>query len=59
MNEMPPSLQTALVQEFVAKVHSNSDRPVELLAQEPALANATWDWGGGEWESGLDGRRAL
>jgi hypothetical protein len=25
----------------------------ELLAQEPALVNASWDWGGGAWETGL------
>jgi hypothetical protein len=24
-----------------------------LLEQEPALANAAWDWGGGDWETGL------
>jgi hypothetical protein len=23
------------------------------LAQQPALVNATWDWGGGDWETGL------
>jgi len=25
----------------------------ELLAQEPALLNAAWDWGGGDWETAL------
>lgn len=25
----------------------------ELLAQEPALINNAWDWGGGDWETGL------
>ena len=24
-----------------------------LLEQEPALVNAAWDWGGGDWETGL------
>ena len=24
-----------------------------LLDQEPALANASWDWGGGDWETPL------
>jgi hypothetical protein len=24
-----------------------------MLAQEPALINAAWDWGGGDWETGL------
>ena len=25
----------------------------ELLEQEPALINATWDWGGGDFETAL------
>jgi hypothetical protein len=25
----------------------------ELLAQEPQLVNAAWDWGGGDWETAL------
>ena len=24
-----------------------------LLAEEPRLVNAAWDWGGGDWETGL------
>jgi hypothetical protein len=48
-----PSLEAALVQEFVGKSHGDLDRVKELLAQEPALINATWDWGGGDWETGL------
>jgi ankyrin repeat protein len=24
-----------------------------LLVQEPALINSAWDWGGGDWETGL------
>ena len=24
-----------------------------LLAQQPRLVNAAWDWGGGDWETGL------
>jgi hypothetical protein len=24
-----------------------------LLAEEPALVNAAWDWGAGDWETGL------
>jgi hypothetical protein len=27
----------------------------KLLAKEPALLNATMDWGGGDWETGLGG----
>jgi len=25
----------------------------ELLTREPALINSSWDWGGGDWETGL------
>lgn len=53
MDNRPPALPDALVQEFVSVAHSQYDRVVELLAQEPALANSVWDWGGGDFESGL------
>src|ERR1041385_7769560 len=51
--EKRPSLETTLVQEFVGKAHGDLDRVKELLSQEPALINAAWDWGGGDWETGL------
>ena len=47
------ALEATLVQEFVAKSHGDLDRIKELLAQEPALINSSWDWGGGDWETGL------
>ena len=49
----PPALKPELVMEFVAKAHTDLNRVRELLQQEPALVNASWDWGGGDWESGL------
>jgi len=48
-----PALEAKLVQEFVSVAHSDLNRVKELLAQEPALVNATWDWGGGDFESAL------
>ena len=51
----PPKLELGLVEEFVRAAHANLERTKELLAQEPALLNATWDWGGGDWETGLGG----
>ncbi len=51
--ERPPALAPELVSEFVLKSHSDIDRVRELLALEPKLVNATWDWGGGDFESGL------
>jgi hypothetical protein len=53
MNEQPSPLSPELVQEFVAKAHGDLDAVRELLASEPALVNAAWDWGGGDWETGL------
>lgn len=38
---------------FVGNAHSDLERVKELLSQEPALINAAWDWGGGDWETGL------
>jgi hypothetical protein len=47
------ALEATLVQEFVGKSHGDLDRVKELLALEPALINSSWDWGGGDWETGL------
>ena len=51
--ERIPALELDLVQEFVAKAHGDLERVKELLAQEPGLVNATWDWGGGDFETAL------
>jgi hypothetical protein len=46
-------LSPELVQEFVSKAHGDLDAVRELLESEPTLLNASWDWGGGDWETGL------
>jgi hypothetical protein len=51
--ERPPALAPGLVQEFIGKAHGDLDRVKALLEQEPALINAAWDWGGGDWETAL------
>lgn len=48
-----PALEASLVEEFVGNAHGNLERVQELLTQEPGLINATWDWGGGDFESAL------
>ncbi len=48
-----PALEAALVQEFVGNAHGDLNRVKELLAEQPALVNACWDWGGGDFETGL------
>ncbi len=44
----------ARVREMVGVSHGNIARVRELLAEQPALARASWDWGWGDWESALD-----
>ena len=46
-------LEITLVQDFVGKSHADLEGVKELLALEPALVNSAWDWGGGDWETGL------
>lgn len=48
-----PALDLKLVEEFVGVSHGNFERVKDLLIQEPALINATWDWGGGDFETAL------
>ena len=51
--EKNPPLESSLVQDFVGNAHGDLDRVKELLTREPALINSTWDWGGGDFETGL------
>jgi len=51
--EKKPALEVTLVQEFVGRSHADLEGVKELLSQEPALINSSWDWGGGDWETGL------
>ncbi len=53
--DTPPALPAELVNEFVGVAHGDLARVTELLAQTPALINAVWDWGGGDFESALGG----
>jgi hypothetical protein len=47
------AISSELVNEFVGVAHGNIERVKELLQEEPNLVNAAWDWGGGDWETGL------
>jgi len=51
--ETKPALESKLVQEFVGVAHTDIERTKELLAQVPTLVNATWDWGGGDFETAI------
>ncbi|MDQ4123204.1 MAG: ankyrin repeat domain-containing protein [Acidobacteriota bacterium] len=44
-----------MVNEFVIAGHGDLEKVKKLLAQEPNLINAAWDWGSGDWETALGG----
>lgn len=50
-----PPIESGLVKQFVIAGHGQLDKVKEMLAAQPALINATWDWGGGDFETALGG----
>ena len=53
---VPPSFPTQppdMAREMVGVSHNNLARVKELLAGHPTLANASWDWGFGDWEDAI------
>jgi hypothetical protein len=50
-----PALAQDLVKEFVGAAHGDLDKTRLLLDATPGLLNAAWDWGGGDFETGLGG----
>jgi hypothetical protein len=50
-----PQINRLLVQDFVVYAHFDLPMAKKLLEKEPAVLNATMDWGAGDWESGLGG----
>jgi len=53
--DRPPPIEGELVKQFVGAGHGNLDKVKEMLGAQPALINATWDWGGGDFETALGG----
>ena len=55
MSSAPPPapLESETVKAFVAASHGDFDTVRHLLQEAPSLVNAAWDWGGGDWETGL------
>ena len=41
------------VQEFVGNAHGDPGAVRAALEADSTLANAAWDWGDGDWETGL------
>ena len=50
-----PRVNRQMAQDFVIYAHSDIEMVKKLLDKEPGLLNATVDWGGGDWESALNG----
>jgi hypothetical protein len=50
-----PALPAELVYDFVRMAHTDLNKVKEMLLIEPGLVNATWDWGGGDFETALGG----
>lgn len=48
--EKPPPI---VVEEFVLRSHGDLGFVTETVEREPQIVNAAWDWGGGDWETGL------
>ena len=58
MNTKPQKvdpLPAEKVKAFVSAGHNNLDKVKELLTEHPTLIYATWDLGGGDFETGLEG----
>jgi hypothetical protein len=53
MSEKLPGLEPELVQQFVGNAHGSLEKVRQALEETPALLNAAWDWGGGDWETAL------
>lgn len=48
-----PRMSDLAVREMVGVAHFDLDRVKLLLETRPALANAAWDWGFGDWETAI------
>ena len=53
--DKPDPLAPDLVRTFVGKGHSDLEAVKQMLEETPAILNATWDWGGGDYETALGG----
>lgn len=53
VTELFPAQPPELVRELVTVAHFNLNRVKEICDPQPALVNAAWDWGFGDWETPL------
>jgi hypothetical protein len=52
--DKPAPLSLDEVKEFVGASHGKLDRVKEMLQANPLLLHASYDWGGGDFESGIE-----
>ena len=55
LEERPPAIDAELVKNFVIAGHRDLETVKTMLKAEPGLLHASWDWGGGDFESALEG----
>lgn len=53
VNDLFPTQPPELAREVVTVAHFDLKRVKELVDARPSLARAGWDWGFGDWETGL------
>jgi hypothetical protein len=52
--DKPAQLNSETVKEFVGVCHSKIDRVKEMLEENHLLLHSSYDWGGGDFESGIE-----
>lgn len=52
--EKPPAIALDIVKEFVTVSHGNFARVKEMLENDHLLLHVSYDWGGGDYESGIE-----
>ena len=52
--DKPAPINPDIVKEFVGVSHGNSARTREMLENDPQLLHVSYDWGGGDFESGIE-----
>jgi len=52
--EKPAPIKLEIVKEFVGVSHGKFDRCKEMLENDHLLLHVSYDWGGGDYESGIE-----
>ena len=53
-DDKPAAYQKEIVKTFVKAAHSDLEKVKELLEDYPNLIYSSWDWGKGDFETGID-----